>query len=82
MTGRDLVLYILANGLENEPVFSNGKFIGFVTPGDIATSSNVGLATVCTWIHQGRLNSFAVREGLYIPANYKPPLESIRARKE
>ena len=31
MTGRELILYILSNGLENEPVFKDGKFIGFMT---------------------------------------------------
>lgn len=31
MTGRDLILYILMNNLEDEPVFEEGKFIGFVT---------------------------------------------------
>lgn len=74
MTGRDLILYILQNGLEDEPVFKNGKFIGFVTPEDVAIQTNVGTATVHTWIHQGRLPSEAVTEGIYIPANYKSPM--------
>ena len=73
MTGRDLILYILQNGLEDEPVFKNGKFIGFVTPEEVALQSHVGLATVHVWIHQGRLESEAVKEGLYIPATCEPP---------
>ena len=74
MTGRDLIVYILANGLENEPVFKDGKFIGFVTPGDVATKTNVGLATVYAWMHQGRLESVIVNEGIYIPIDFKSPL--------
>ena len=31
MTGRELILYILENGLENEPVIKNGTFVGFMT---------------------------------------------------
>jgi predicted transcriptional regulator len=77
MTGRDLILYILANNLEDKPVFENGKFIGFVTVDDVAVKTNVGLATVHTWIHQGRLDSVAIREGIYIPANYKSPIDRI-----
>lgn len=73
MTGRELIIYILANGLEDEPVFKNGKFIGFVTPTEIAVKSGVGPATVCAWIHQGRIPSEAVREGIYIPADVKLP---------
>lgn len=77
MTGRELILYILANNLEDKPVFENGKFIGFVTVDDVAIKKNVGLATVHTWIHQGRLDSVAIREGIYIPANFKSPIDSV-----
>lgn len=74
MTGRELILYILENGLEDELVFKNGKFIGFVTPEEVAIKSNVGTATVHAWIHQGNLIGEAVKEGIYIPANYKTPV--------
>lgn len=77
MTGRDLIVYILANGLENEPVFKNGKFIGFTTTCDVAKETNVGLATVHAWIHQGRLDSVVVNEGIYIPANFTSPLDKM-----
>jgi hypothetical protein len=76
MNGRELILYILENHLEDEPVFKDGKFIGFVTPAEVAVKQNVGTATVVTWMHQGRLPSEAVREGFYIPANYKSPMAS------
>lgn len=79
MTGRELILYILANNLENEPVFKNGKFIGFVTVAEVAQKTEVGFATVHTWIHQGRLPSAAVTEGIYIPADYKSPRENLGA---
>lgn len=75
MTGRDLIIYILENGLENEPVFKNGKFIGFVTADEVALKTNVGLATVHAWIHQDRLDSVVVKDGIYIPANFKSPLD-------
>lgn len=74
MTGRDLIIYILENRLEDEPVFKNGKFIGFVTADEAAVKMNVGLATICAWTHQGRLDSVAVKEGIYIPANFVSPI--------
>lgn len=77
MTGRELIMYILTNHLEDKPVFEKGKFIGFVTASDVAKDSNVGLATVHAWIHQGRLESVVVNEGIYIPGNYVSPLKSI-----
>lgn len=73
MTGRDLILYILKNGLENEPVFKDGKFVGFVTPIDVAKEANVGTATVLTWISLGKIESERIAEGIYIPANFELP---------
>lgn len=71
MTGRDLILYILENGLEDEPVFKDGRFIGFKTIDDVAVETNVGSATVHTWIGLNELDSVVVLSGVYIPANYK-----------
>lgn len=75
MTGRDLIIYILANNLENEPVFKDGKFIGFVTAGEAAAKLDVGVATICAWVHQGWLDSVFVGNGIYIPANFAPPIQ-------
>ena len=49
MTGRDLIIYILRNGLENEPVCRDGKFLGFLTIDEAAVKLNVGVETVKTW---------------------------------
>lgn len=78
MTGRDLIVYILQNNLEDEPVFKNGKFIGFVTPEEVAIKHGVGTATVHAWMRMDKIESEAVLEGIYIPANYKSPLSELR----
>ena len=75
MTGRDLILYILANGLEDELVFEDGKFIGFVTIGEAAEKLGVGIATVSVWISQKRLESAVVGDTIYISAS---SLESFK----
>lgn len=79
MTGKDLIIYILANDLENEPVVKDGRFVGLLSIGEVAAKTNVGMATVHAWIHQGRLDSVSVSEGIYIPVTFKSPLESISA---
>ena len=76
MTGRELILYILSNNLEDELIFDNGKIIGFVTPEEVAARMDVGVATVYAWIHQQKLPSVQIGYAIYIPANYKPPVES------
>lgn len=69
MTGRDLIVYILENNLENESVFSNGTFLGFVTPNEFASKKGVGVATVFTWIFRGQLDHVKIGKLYLIPAN-------------
>lgn len=76
MTGRDLILYILANGLEDEPVFENGRFIGFMTAEEAAVKMKVGIATIHIWVGLGQLKGLKIGDNLYIPANAKSPMES------
>lgn len=73
MTGRDLIIYILANNLEDEFVFKDGKFIGFVTVGEAAAKANVGDATIYAWITQGWLNCVVIGGTIYISADFKIP---------
>lgn len=71
MTGRELIIYILKNGLEDEPVFKDGKFIGFMTLDEAAAKMNVGKATVEAWtkLDTMALDSIKVVEGIYISEN-------------
>lgn len=73
MTGRDLIIYILRNNLEDEFVFKDGKFIGFITVGDAAAKMNVGDATIYAWITQGLLNCVVIGGTIYIPADLEAP---------
>ena len=75
MTGRDLIIYILKNSLEDEPIFKNGRFIGFLTIGEVAEKEEVGIATIHTWINQKKLPYISVKGVIYIPADFKSPKE-------
>lgn len=68
MTGRDLIIYILANGIENEPVFKDGKFVGFITAAEAAEKMNVGVATINAWVSKKWLEGIKIGNELYIPA--------------
>lgn len=46
MTGRDLIVYILANHLEDEPIFKDGKFIGTLGIEEAAAKLDAGNATL------------------------------------
>lgn len=69
MTGRELIIYILANGLEDKPVFENGKFIGFITAGEAAVKLKVGEATIRALISQKKLEGIVINNAVLIPAN-------------
>lgn len=71
MKGRELILYILENRLEDENVFSNGRFIGFMTVADAAEKYEVGTATVMAWLATGRLDGMVIDHEVYIPCNSK-----------
>lgn len=75
MTGRDLIVYILQNGLEDRPVFEDGELIGFMTAIEAAIKFDVGLATIRVWINEGLLDGIRIGEEIYIPANSVRPNE-------
>lgn len=69
MTGRELIMYILTNNLEDEPVFKNEKFIGFITAEEAAVKMNVGIPTIYVWFTQNRIDGAQIGDSLYISAN-------------
>lgn len=68
MTGRDLIIYILANNLENESVIKDGSFIGFDTESKFAEKHNLGLATIRTMEALGTLNYVQIGTMRFIPS--------------
>ena len=66
MTGRELVIYILQNNLEDKPIFENGRLLGFMNKQDCALKTGVGLATVEAWFEMGTLPGFKIGDDIYI----------------
>ena len=73
MTGKDLIIYILQNNLENAPVFVDGRFIGFMTVLEAAKKFKVGEATIRTWVQTDMLDSILVGKEILIPAYAEDP---------
>lgn len=69
MTGRDLIIYIMKNGLEDKPVFEDGKFIGFLTAEEAAVKKQVGSATIQAWVDLGFMEGVTVNPDMYIPVD-------------
>lgn len=75
MTGKDLLCYIIDNNLLDEPVFKDGKFMGFFTEAEVAERLNCGTATVRAWVHMGRLDGIRIGDAVYIPVTSLTKLE-------
>lgn len=67
MTGRELIVYILNNHLEDEPVYKDGTFVGFISEMEFASEMKVGPETVRAWADMGMINSMYIGDHLYIP---------------
>ena len=69
MTGRDLIIYILENNLENEILFKDGKIPGLITIEEAALKFNVGFETVKLWFNLDILPGVEIGDSIYILAN-------------
>lgn len=70
MTGRDLIIYILTNNLEDEPVFLEKGFLNLITETEAAERLDVGIATIRTWRELGAIKGVQIGEEFYILPNW------------
>ena len=73
MTGRDLIIYILQNNLEDEVVLKDGFFAGFMDENEAAAKFGVGAFTIMAWYSIGALDGIQVGEKLYFLKNAQDP---------
>lgn len=73
LTGRELIIYILENHLEDEPIFDDGIFLGFMSENEAAVKFKVGTSTIRTWYSLGMLKGVTLGNAIYIPVNAKRP---------
>lgn len=55
MTGKEVILYILQNNLENEVILKDNFFFNCINEKEVAIKFEVGIATVKTWYERGLL---------------------------
>lgn len=78
MTGRDLIVYILTNKLEDEDVFKNGTFLdflGFLPIQEVSERMGVGVATINALIRLGKVSSLTINNTVYVSHNLVPRKE-------
>lgn len=75
MTGRDLIIYILENHLEDEPVIQGNKILGFLTLDEAAVKFEVGSTTVRVWYQLGLIDGFDIGGNVFVLKNAEPRIK-------
>lgn len=78
MTGKELIIYILKNDLENVEVFSDGFFTGMMNAEEAAMKFEVGTATIHAWYQLGVLPGIRIEDNLYFLKDVKDPRIKIQ----
>lgn len=77
MTGRELIIYILANGLEDEPMYIDKESLKFLSVEEAAVKFGVGSATVKTWFQLGVIEGFKIGDRIYISPIVESPIKAF-----
>ena len=77
MTGRDLILFILQNNLENEEIIKDGVFVCLMSDVDAAVKFEVGVATIRAWYTYGLIDGVKIGDHLYFMKNVSDPRKRI-----
>lgn len=66
MTGKELIIYILENNLENVEIFDDNLNFIFMSIEEAAVQFECGPSTIVTLIKLGRLNAITIDGKYYI----------------
>jgi hypothetical protein len=78
MTGKELILYILQNNLENTVVLEDGFFVGFMNEEEAALKFRVGVATIRAWYNCKMLKGTKIGDSLYFRKDIADPRITIK----
>ena len=78
MTGKELILYILQNNLENTVVLEDGFFVGFMNEEEAALKFGVGVSTIRAWYSCKWLRGTKIGDSLYFRKDIADPRITIK----
>jgi len=78
MTGKELILYILQNNLEDTVVLDGPIFIGFMTEEETAVKFGVGIETVRAWYHCKMAEGTKIGDSLYFRKDMADPRNTTK----
>jgi hypothetical protein len=78
MTGKELIIYILQNNLEDTVVLNGCFFVGFMTDEEAAVKFGVGVATIRAWYQCRMLDGTKIGDSLYFRKDATDPRITIK----
>ena len=73
MTGKELIMYILQNDLEDEIIIKEGIFVWLMDETEAAVKFDVGIETIKVWHLYGFLKGIKIGDHLYFLRNVSDP---------
>jgi hypothetical protein len=80
LTGRELIIYISKNHLEDQEVLKDGIFIGLMDEKEAALKFGVGTSTIRTWWVTRQLPGFCINDTLYFFRDAEDPRKNDEER--
>lgn len=77
MTGKELILYILQNNLEDTIVLDDGFFVGFMTEEEAAVKFGVGVGQIRAWYICKMLKGNKIGDSLYFRKDVADPRSTV-----
>lgn len=65
-TGRDLIIYILQNNLEDKPIATENSLLGFINIAEYAARNNMGISTAVAMFHLGKIPGFMIGSSIFV----------------
>lgn len=75
MTGKELIIYILQNNLEDTEVLTDNGFTIFMNEQEAAAKFGVGVETVRSWYLMNMLPGIRMADSIFIVKNATDPME-------
>lgn len=75
MTGRDLIFYILQNGLENKQISLSEGFFNMLSEEQLAMKFEVGVSTVRVWYNLGMIEGVKIGNKTYFLPTVVAPVK-------
>lgn len=73
MTGRELIIYILQNSLEDNIVIKDGYFVTLMDEAEAAAKFKVGEATIKAWYDCGMLKGTKIGNSIFFKRDIERP---------